>query len=55
MNQGKYIFAQLTDFLSRRQFDNIHRCKIFRQQVCEKFHLLESDALHDLRSVNGMR
>ncbi|SEF83749.1 protein of unknown function [Bacteroides thetaiotaomicron] len=23
MNQGKYIFAQLTDFLSRRQFDNI--------------------------------
>lgn len=23
MNQGKYIFAQFTDFLSRRQFDNI--------------------------------
>lgn len=23
MNQGKYIFAQLTDFLPCRQFDNI--------------------------------
>ena len=23
MNQGKYIFAQLTDFLPRRVFDNI--------------------------------
>ncbi len=23
MNQGKYIFSQLTDFLPRRQFDSI--------------------------------
>lgn len=46
MNQGKYVFAQLTDFLPQRVFDRIvnkydgnkRDCRIFEEYA---FHLID--------------
>lgn len=59
MNQGKYIFAQLTEFLPRRTFDriveNLHENKYVRhftcwnQMLCMVFSQLTStESMRDL-------
>jgi hypothetical protein len=59
MNQGKYIFAQLTDFLPRRIFDRIvenqqgnkyvRHFTCWNQMLCMVFGQLTSrDSMHDL-------
>ena len=59
MNQGKYIFAQLTDFLPRRQFDSITATHCdnkyvksftcWNQMLCMSFDQLTSrDSMWDL-------
>ena len=59
MNQGKYIFAQLTDFLLRRTFDRIadkyqgnkyvRSFTIWNQMLCMVFGQLTSrDSMRDL-------
>ena len=60
MNQGKYIFAQLTDFLPRRVFDRIvdkyegnKRVRSFtcwNQMLCMVFgQLTARDSMRDLK------
>ena len=59
MNQGKYIFAQLTDFLPRRVFDRIvenhkgnkyvRHFTCWNQMLCMVFgHLTSRDSMRDL-------
>ena len=48
MNQGKYIFAQLTDFLPRRVFDRL----VEKYSGNQNIHLLESDVVHNLRTTD---
>ena len=50
MNQGKYIFAQLTDFLPRRVFDRL--VEKHQEIKNQNAYLLESDAVHDLRATD---
>ncbi len=37
MNQGKYIFAQLTDFLPRHVFDRFRRVKYYDEELDREF------------------
>ncbi len=43
MNQGKYVFAQIAEFLPRRIFDRLV-LKYRWQQICSLIHVLASSA-----------
>ena len=53
MNKGKYIFAQLTDFLPRRVFDRLVEKYSGNKKI--RTYLLESDAVHDFRTTDRPR
>ena len=51
MNQGKFIFAQLTDFLPRRVFDRL--VEKFEGNKHVRSYLLESNALYGVWTANS--
>ena len=50
MFQDKYVFAQLTAFLNRTQFNNYVR-KYDGNRYVEALHLLEPTSCNDVRST----
>ena len=54
MNQGKYIFGQLTNFLPRRVFDRIVENHQGNKYV-RAFYMLEPNALHGFRTTHFQR